>query len=86
MFIVQATGLLRRKNGFYYNWVQDFEYRIEHWSESQKIADVIAKKGPFLKLYNNYIREFSSLSDHYEDCLNRLPKFKKLVSRSYKPF
>ena len=60
--------------------LQDFESRIEHWSECQKIADVIAKKGPFLKLYNNYIREFSSLCDHFEDCLSRLPKFKKLVA------
>ena len=59
--------------------LQDFEYRVEHWPESQKIADVIAKKGPFLKLYNNYIREFSSLTDHFEDCCNRLPKFNKLV-------
>ena len=61
------------------HFLQDFEIRIENWSESQKIADVIAKKGPFLKLYNNYIREFSSLCDHFEECLNRLPKFKKLV-------
>ena len=61
------------------HFLQDFEIRIENWSESQKIADVIAKKGPFLKLYNNYIREFSSLCDHFEDCLKRLPKFKKLV-------
>ncbi len=59
--------------------LQDFEYRVEHWTESQKIADVIAKKGPFLKLYNNYIREFSNLNDHLEDCCQKLPKFKKLV-------
>jgi FYVE/RhoGEF/PH domain-containing protein 5/6 len=60
--------------------LQDFECRIEQWPQSQKIADVIAKKGPFLKLYNNYIREFAALTDHFEDCLNRLPKFKKLVA------
>jgi FYVE/RhoGEF/PH domain-containing protein 5/6 len=60
--------------------LQDFEYRVEHWAESQKIADVIVKKGPFLKLYNNYIREFSSNNENFKDCLNRLPKFKKLVT------
>jgi len=29
---------------------------VRNWKDNPKIADVIAKKGPFLKLYNNYIR------------------------------
>ena len=59
--------------------LQDFENRIAHWSVSPKIADVIVKKGPFLKLYTTYIREFSAVNYHFDDCCQKFPKFAKLV-------
>ncbi len=59
--------------------LQDFEDRIENWDTSKKIADVIVKKGPFLKLYTTYIREFSAVNHHFDECCNRHPKFAKLV-------
>jgi len=55
--------------------LQDFESRLKNWKESQKIADVIAKKGPFLKLYNNYIRY-----EHLKICA--LPFGQKLFTRA----
>ncbi len=59
--------------------LQDFEDRIENWDTHKKIADVIVRKGPFLKLYTTYIREFSSVNQHFDDCCQRYPKFGKLV-------
>ena len=59
--------------------LQDFEARIANWSAAPKIADVIVKKGPFLKLYTTYIREFSAVNYHFEDCCTKFPKFAKLV-------
>ena len=59
--------------------LQDFENRIENWDTTKKIADVIVKKGPFLKLYTTYIREFTTVNHHFEDCCAKHPKFAKLV-------
>ena len=59
--------------------LQDFEDRIENWDSSKKIADVIVKKGPFLKLYTTYIREFSAVNHHFDECCTRHPKFARLV-------
>ena len=59
--------------------LQDFEDRINNWNNCPKIADVIVKKGPFLKLYTTYIREFSSVNYHFDECCQNYPKFGKLV-------
>ena len=59
--------------------LQDFEDRIGRWENVRKIADVIVKKGPFLKLYTSYIREFSSVNYHFDDCCHKYAKFGKLV-------
>ena len=59
--------------------LQDFEDRVENWDSVKKIADVIVRKGPFLKLYTTYIREFSSVNDHLDECCRRHSKFGKLV-------
>ena len=59
--------------------LQDFEDRVENWATTKKIADVIVKKGPFLKLYTTYIREFSAVNHHFDECCTRHPKFARLV-------
>ena len=62
--------------------MQDFECRIANWSTLPKMADVIVKKGPFLKLYTTYIREFSAVNYHFDECCAKYPKFAKLVRMS----
>ena len=59
--------------------LRDFEERVENWSKVKKIADVIVKKGPYLKLYTVFIRDFSAMNFHFEECCSRYPKFAKLV-------
>ena len=59
------------------NLLRDFEDRIENWDSKKKIADVFVKKGPFLKLFTTYIKDFQDLSEHFENCCQRNPKFKK---------
>jgi len=59
--------------------LRDFEDRVENWDSLKKIADVLLKKGPYLKLYTVYIRDFSSMNYHFDDCCQRFPKFAKLV-------
>ena len=59
--------------------LRDFEERISRWDDIKKIADVIIKKGPYLKLYTVYIRDFSAMNFHFDECCQRYPKFGKLV-------
>lgn len=59
--------------------LNDFVDRVENWDENKKIADVIVKKGPFLKLYTDFIKDFEGLSLHLEQCYIKFPEFKKVV-------
>ncbi|XP_040264853.1 FYVE, RhoGEF and PH domain-containing protein 6 [Bufo bufo] len=38
--------------------LRELQERMSQWSEQQKIADIFVKKGPYLKMYSTYIREF----------------------------
>ncbi|MEE6480371.1 hypothetical protein FKM82_012556 [Ascaphus truei] len=38
--------------------LRELEERMSQWNEHQKIADIFVKKGPYLKMYSTYIREF----------------------------
>merc|ERR1712223_2231900 len=56
--------------------LKDFEDRIENWDSLKKIADVLVKKGPFLRLYATYlrsvavnIRHLGRLSENLRVCL-----------------
>ncbi|XP_045100990.1 FYVE, RhoGEF and PH domain-containing protein 6-like [Portunus trituberculatus] len=55
--------------------LSDLEVRIADWDGRKKISDVIVRKGPFLKLYSAYIREFQNQSDHLDYCCQTYPNF-----------
>ena len=57
----------------------DFEMRIQNWESHKKIADVIVRKGAYLKLYTTYVKDFMEVQQHFDDCIERYPKFAKLV-------
>ena len=59
--------------------LKDFEDRISKWESRKKIADVIVKKGPYLKMYTVYIKDFTSMNLHFDECCQKHPKFDKLV-------
>ena len=48
---------------------------------SQKIADVFIEKGPFLKMYTDYIREFETLCTCLDEARKRFPEFDKAVAQ-----
>lgn len=48
-------------------------------AENPKVADVFIKKGPYLKLYTTYIKDFEKLTAELEDACNRYPNFKAAV-------
>ena len=55
--------------------LSDLEVRIADWDKRKKISDVIVRKGPFLKLYSAYIREFQSQSEYLDYCCQTYPSF-----------
>ena len=59
--------------------LRDFEERVQNWTSSRKISDIIVKKGPYLKLYTTYVKNHSSTKAHFEECCSKYPKFGKLV-------
>lgn len=61
------------------NLLSDLEERIAHWKDSKKIADILVKKGPFLKLYATYIKDFQKNSMHFDTCCQRHTLFADVV-------
>ncbi|XP_060844397.1 FYVE, RhoGEF and PH domain-containing protein 6-like isoform X2 [Rhopalosiphum padi] len=59
--------------------LQDMETRLKNWNEHPKIADVIVKKGPFLKLYSTYIQNFESQCNLLDEYCQKYPRFQKCV-------
>ncbi|XP_037539649.1 FYVE, RhoGEF and PH domain-containing protein 6, partial [Nematolebias whitei] len=40
------------------NLLIELKQRVTQWDEDSQVADIFLKKGPFLKMYSTYIREF----------------------------
>ena len=59
--------------------LRDFESRVENWSTCPMIADVIVRKGDFLKLYTSYVQDFQQTSEAFICCCDRYPAFGRLV-------
>lgn len=57
----------------------DMKKRIENWGTNPKIADVIVKKGAFLKMYTSYIQSFEQQTNYLDECTAKYPKFAKEV-------
>lgn len=55
--------------------LNDFESRIRQWRSNPRISDVIVRKGPFLKLYSAYIRDFSAQCSLLDECIAKYPRF-----------
>ncbi|XP_077373809.1 FYVE, RhoGEF and PH domain-containing protein 6-like [Festucalex cinctus] len=38
--------------------LRELQNRLDKWDENSQVADIFLKKGPYLKMYSTYIREF----------------------------
>jgi len=52
---------------------------VANWPSDPKIADVIVKKGAFLKLYAGYVQNFNEANSTYFECLKNYPEFNEIV-------
>ena len=61
------------------DFLRDFEDRVQNWRKRRKISDIIVNKGPYLKLYTAYVKNFADMSSHFDECCKKYQKFGKLV-------
>lgn len=59
--------------------LRELKDRMAHWSEHQKIADIFVTKGPYLKMYSTYIREFERNIALLDEHCKRNPGFAAVV-------
>ncbi|XP_030587105.1 FYVE, RhoGEF and PH domain-containing protein 6-like [Archocentrus centrarchus] len=53
--------------------------RIEKWNEHAQVADIFLKKGPYLKMYSTYIREFDRNVALLDEQTKKNPAFATVV-------
>ncbi|XP_051975116.1 FYVE, RhoGEF and PH domain-containing protein 6-like isoform X2 [Xyrauchen texanus] len=62
-----------------YDLLKELEERIARWNENCGIADIFVKKGPYLKMYSTYIREFEKNVALLEEHCRKNAAFAKVV-------
>ena len=80
--IFSNMGAIRILSG---NLLKDFSYCIEEWEGSSpnnyKIAHVLIRKGPYLKLFADYIRDYDKNIPLFQELLTNYPEFKEAVKQ-----
>ncbi|XP_025106664.1 FYVE, RhoGEF and PH domain-containing protein 6-like isoform X3 [Pomacea canaliculata] len=59
--------------------LKDLKERIDGWEQNQKISDIFVKKGPFLKLYSSYIRNFEHATALLDETCKKHHEFQLTV-------
>ncbi|XP_066561094.1 FYVE, RhoGEF and PH domain-containing protein 6 isoform X2 [Amia ocellicauda] len=59
--------------------LRELEERVAHWNDHQRIADIFVKKGPYLKMYSTYIKEFDKSIALLDEQCKRNPGFAGVV-------
>uniref|UniRef100_A0AAV2L3L8 FYVE, RhoGEF and PH domain-containing protein 6-like n=1 Tax=Knipowitschia caucasica TaxID=637954 RepID=A0AAV2L3L8_KNICA len=59
--------------------LKELQQRVATWGNNSKVADIFVKKGPFLKMYSNYIREFDRNVALLEEQTKKNPAFGAVV-------
>ncbi|XP_043083169.1 FYVE, RhoGEF and PH domain-containing protein 6-like isoform X2 [Puntigrus tetrazona] len=59
--------------------LRELEERVAHWNEHCSVADIFVKKGPYLKMYSTYIREFDKNVALLEEHCRKNTAFAKAV-------
>uniref|UniRef100_A0A674IFX6 FYVE, RhoGEF and PH domain containing 6 n=1 Tax=Terrapene triunguis TaxID=2587831 RepID=A0A674IFX6_9SAUR len=59
--------------------LRELEERLSHWIDYQRIADIFVKKGPYLKMYSTYIKEFDKNVALLDEQCKKNPSFAAVV-------
>ncbi|XP_044049424.1 FYVE, RhoGEF and PH domain-containing protein 6-like [Siniperca chuatsi] len=59
--------------------LRELKQRVAKWDENAQLADIFLKKGPYLKMYSTYIREFDKNVTLLEEQSKKNPAFSAVV-------
>ncbi|XP_042351672.1 FYVE, RhoGEF and PH domain-containing protein 6-like [Plectropomus leopardus] len=59
--------------------LRELKQRVAKWDENARLADIFVKKGPYLKMYSTYIREFDKNVALLEEQSKKNPAFGAVV-------
>uniref|UniRef100_A0ACB8FP07 FYVE, RhoGEF and PH domain-containing protein 6 n=1 Tax=Sphaerodactylus townsendi TaxID=933632 RepID=A0ACB8FP07_9SAUR len=59
--------------------LRELEERLTHWVNHQRIADIFVRKGPYLKMYSTYIKEFDKNVALLDEQCKKNPSFAAVV-------
>lgn len=77
----KILDFLPQLHGFSEILLKDLTDRIANWKKHKKIADVFVKKGPFLKLYSSYIRNFEHATALLDEACKKHNSFGQAVQQ-----
>ncbi|CAL8318445.1 unnamed protein product [Lota lota] len=59
--------------------LRELEDRVAHWADHQRLADIFVQKGPYLKMYSTYIRQFDNNVALLDEQCRKNPAFAAVV-------
>uniref|UniRef100_A0A3B4BKI7 Uncharacterized protein n=1 Tax=Periophthalmus magnuspinnatus TaxID=409849 RepID=A0A3B4BKI7_9GOBI len=59
--------------------LKELEERVAHWMDHQRLSDIFVKKGPYLKMYSTYIRQFDINVALLDEQCRKNPAFAAVV-------
>ncbi|KAM6895913.1 FYVE, RhoGEF and PH domain-containing protein 6-like isoform 2-T2 [Xenentodon cancila] len=59
--------------------LRELEERVAHWSEHQRLSEIFVQKGPYLKMYSTYIRQFDNNVALLDEQCRKNPAFAAVV-------
>ncbi|CAL8386119.1 unnamed protein product [Gadus morhua 'NCC'] len=59
--------------------LRELEDRVAHWADHQRLADIFVQKGPYLKMYSTYIRQFDNNVALLDEQCRKNPAFVAVV-------
>ncbi|XP_072026421.1 uncharacterized protein [Amphiura filiformis] len=71
----QILGHLPQLQMFNEELLQDLDETVENWDANPSISSIFLKKGPYLKLYSSYIRDFEKITTVFDEACGRFPLF-----------
>lgn len=75
----RILNYLPQLQNFSEGFLGDLQQRLTDWDQHHKIADIIVTKGPFLKMYSSYIRDYEHQCNLLDDACSKYPNFNRAV-------
>ncbi|XP_006148732.1 FYVE, RhoGEF and PH domain-containing protein 2 [Tupaia chinensis] len=62
-------------------FLPELQQRLDHWTATPRIGDVIQKLAPFLKMYSEYVKNFERAAELLATWMDKSPPFQEVITR-----